>query len=215
MPNHFTDESWSDYARGLSPASEATAIEQHLEKGCETCDRAFRLWRTVAQIATSEVRNEVPEDLVQASQATYVAWSRRYLLPRRARMARLIFDSSLEPLPSGVRSDTPLPRRVIERAGQWLVDLRFEPAAGKRMFLMGQVLRSRQQLGEQDNLAILLMSTDALLTETSANRFGEFQMQFDQATDLRIYIDIPRQRPIGILLPDLDNPVAVGELATD
>ena len=130
-------------------------------------------------------------------------------------MALLIFDSWLTPLPAGVRSDSPLPRRILERAGQWLVDLRFEPAAGKRMFLMGQVARSGKHGDARVNLPILLMSPDALLTETSANQFGEFQLQFDQANGLRIYIDVPRQRPVGILLPDLDNPSAARETAID
>jgi hypothetical protein len=53
---------------------------------------------------------------------------------------------------------------------------------------------------------VLLMSTDTVIAETAANQFGEFQLQFDQAKDLRIYIDVPGNRPIGISLPDFDNP---------
>jgi len=215
MRNHFTDENWLDYVRGLSPAPKAIIIKQHLEKGCQICHQSFQLWRTVAETARSEIPHEVPEHLVLAIQAAYIAWSRRHLFPRRARMALLIFDSWLKPLPAGVRNDSPLPRRIIERAGPWLIDLRFEPAAGKRMFLMGQVLRSGKHGEARVNLPILLMSPDALLMETSANQFGEFQLQFDQANGLRIYIDVPRQRPIGILLPDLDNHSAARETAID
>jgi hypothetical protein len=215
MRNHFTDESWLDYVRGLSPVPKATAIQQHLEKGCTACHQSFQLWRTVTETAKSEVPHEVPEHLVVASQAAYVAWSRRHLLPSHARIALRILDSWLTPLPAGVRSDSPSPRRILERAGQWLVDLRFEPAAGKRMFLMGQVARSGKHHDPPVNWPILLMSPDTLLTETSANEFGEFQLQFDRANGLRIYIDVPRQRPIGILLPDLDTPSEARETAID
>jgi hypothetical protein len=215
MSNHFTDENWSDFARDLSPADESAVIEQHLEKGCESCERASRLWRTVAQIANGEIHSEVPEDLVQASQRIYAAWSRRYLVPRRAQMAKLIFDSLLQPLPAGVRGETPLPRRVIERAGHWLVDLRFEPTSGKRMFLAGQVLSPKRSPREAGNLAIILMRSDVLVEETSANPFGEFQLQFDQSAGLRIYIDIPGRQPIGILLPDPDSPPGTGKPPTD
>jgi hypothetical protein len=215
MPNHFTDEIWSDYARGLAPPLQATAVEQHLQKGCETCHKSLRFWRTLAQTARSETHNELPDDLVKAGQAAYVAWSRRYLLPRRARMARLIFDSLFEPLPVGVRSDSPLPRRVLERSGQWLFDLRFEPAGSKRVILMGQILRSGKQSGGRFGLPVLLMRSDVLVTETWTNQFGEFELQFNQATGLRIYFDIPSQRPIGLLLPDLDKHPADEDTATD
>ena len=211
MLDHFSDEIWSDYVRGLSPVPEALAIEQHLHEGCGTCGNAFQLWRMVAQIASIEVRDEVPEDLLLASRAAYGAWVRRRLLPKRARMARLIFDSLLEPLPVGVRGDSPMPRRVLERAGNWLVDLRFEPVAGKRIVLIGQALRRGKPDVAGVGFPILLMSADTLFTETSTNQFGEFQLQFDRANDLRIYIEVPRQRPIGIVLPDLDNPSEAGE----
>jgi anti-sigma factor RsiW len=154
MSKHFTDERWSDYVRGLAPAREAAAIEQHLEKGCEACHQSLRLWQTVAEIGNSEVRNEVPEDLLQTSQAAYAAWRQMYVLPQRARMARLIFDSLLEPLPPGIRSGSPSSRRILQRAGQWLFDLRFEPAGGRRMFLMGQILRSGRQFGGSVRLPV-------------------------------------------------------------
>jgi hypothetical protein len=215
MPKHFSDEHWSDYIRGLSPALEKTAIEQHLATGCEACRKSCQLWELVAEIANSEARNKVPESLVRTSEASYAAWRQLYLIPRRARMARLIFDSLLEPLPSGVRGASPLPRRILGSAGEWSFDLSLEPVAPKHMFLTGQILRPGEHPVRQAALRVLLMRTDAVVAETTANQFGEFQLQFHQANDLRIYIDVPGDRPVGILLPHFDTPPAAGETHVD
>ena len=215
MQKHFTDERWSDYVRGVLPAAETGPINDHLEAGCELCQGSFRLWRTVAEVAHNEARNEVPDGHLRTSLASYIEWWRRNLLPQRARMARLAFDSLFEPLPVGVRSEGPSPRRILGRAGQWSLDLRFDPSAGNHLFLTGQILGPDQPHAEQVGLPVLLMSTDTLLAETAANQFGEFQLQFERANGLRIYAELPGRRPIGMSLPDLDSPSPAEETPID
>ncbi len=214
MAKHFTDERWSDYVRGVLGAAGATAIEQHLERGCEECLQSFRFWRTVAETASNEARVAVPEGLERMARAAYIGWRQLSLLPQRATMARILFDSLSAPLPAGVRSEAASGRRILGRAGSWSFDLRLEPAAGKHLFLMGQVLRSGRGRG-RSGLPVILMSTDAVIAETAANQFGEFQLQFDQANGLRIYIDVPGNRPIGMALPDFDNPPAAAKPRVD
>jgi hypothetical protein len=211
MPEHFTEDRWSDFVRGVLSAAEAAPLRQHLEEGCETCQQAFRLWQMVAEVAKREVSNEVPEALLRSSRAAYMGWRRLNRLAGRVRTASLVFDSLLTPLPSGVRSEGFAPRRILWRAGEWSCDLRFEPSDDKRIFLMGQVLTSRQHSASIGGLSILLMTTKALVAETTVNQFGEFQLQFDQANGLRIFIDVPGSRPVAILLPDLKNPSTAGE----
>jgi hypothetical protein len=211
MEQHFTEDRWSDLVRGVLPAEESAALRQHLEKGCEQCRQSFRLWRLVADVANGEIRHEVPEALMHSSRAAYVEWRRLYLLPQRARIARLVFDSLLAPLPSGVRSEATAPRRILWEFGQWSCDLRVEPLAGARISLAGQIVAP----GSHAGLPVLLLRANALEAETTANQFGEFQLEFGQANGLRIYFDVPGNRPVGILLPDLENPLTAGEIATE
>jgi len=203
MEQHFTEDQWSDLVRGVLPAEKSLALWQHLEKGCEGCRQSFRLWQLVADVANNEIRQEVPEALMHSSRGAYIEWRRLYLLPQRARMVRLVFDSLLAPLPSGVRSEASAPRRILWESGQWSCDLRIEPLAGKRTFLTGQIVAP----GSQAGLPVLLLSADALEAETTANQFGEFQLEIDRANGLRIYFDVPGIRPVGILLPDLEKSV--------
>jgi anti-sigma factor RsiW len=215
MANHFTDERWSDYVRNLLPDDAAAAMRQHLDEGCEACREAHRLWRSVAGTAGSEVRNQIPESLLHMSAAAYDAWRQLHIIPRRARMAHLVSDSLLAPLPLGVRSETSGHRRILGRVGQWSFDLRFEPSAGRQIFLTGQILGSGKHPAAPAGLVILLMSTDALLAKTEANQFGEFHLQFVRADGLRIFVDIPGIRPIGIALPDLNSPPPAADPAPD
>ena len=212
MEQHFPEDRWVDFVRGVLPAPAAADLRQHLEKGCESCHQAFRLWQMVAELANGEIRNKVPDAFAHSSGLAYLAWRRLYLLPRRARMARLVFDSLLAPLPSGVRGDDASPRRIVWKAGPWACDLRLELQAGKRVFLMGQILSTGTH---QVGLPVLLMSTNAPVAETTANQFGEFQLEFRQANGLQIYFDTSGNRPVRILLPDLENPSTAGKTSTE
>jgi hypothetical protein len=202
--NHFTDEEWLDYIKGAPAVRAGSDIRRHLDEGCERCNNLDRFWQAVVD-SNRKFRDEVPEDVLRAAQAVYSTWRRQYLLPANARIARLIFDSLLEPSPSGVRAGALPGRRLVHRTGRWLVDLRLESQPGNHILLMGQALHSGKKPSGQKGMGVILMMAAELLRETSANEFGEFQLQFERAKNLRIYIDIPGQRPIAINLPDSDQ----------
>ena len=203
MAEHFTEDRWFDLVRDMLPAADAAALRQHLDDGCEPCRESFQLWQMVVEVANSEVRSQVPEAVVRTSRLAYQEWRRVYLLPQRARMARLVFDTLLAPLPSAVRSEGASLHQIVWKAGRWCCELRLELQAGKRVFLRGQIFSP----GGQAGLLVLLLSTSALVAETTVNQFGEFQLKFGQANGLRMYFDVPGNRPVGIKLPDLESPL--------
>jgi len=202
---HFTDEAWIDFVRQVMPPDEAAVIQEHLNDACEECRNSCAIWRTAAEIASRESRYEVPQQTVRMLEATYAEWRGIHVLPKSARVARLVFDSFLEPLPFGVRASSASARRILCRSGEWTIDMRLEREGGNRMFLAGQVLRSAKKTGAHvASMDITLMSADRLLTQASTNQFGEFQMKFDCAQDLQLYIDIPGRRPIAVPIPGPD-----------
>lgn len=213
MRTHFTDEIWADYVRGLSAPADASAIEQHLRSDCDSCLRSFRFWQAFVHHTAGEAGIQIPEQDLQGSRAAYSEWFRRYSLPSRARMARLIFDSLLQPLPAGIRASGPSPRRILATLGSWSVDLRLESPSDRRIFMAGQVLRSGKG-GTPVKAPVVLMSGGALVAETSVNDFGEFQLQFDKTSNLRLYVTITASRPMGIDLPDLSRGPTAGESFT-
>jgi hypothetical protein len=211
MRMHFNDEIWADYVRGLSAPGDASAIEQHFRSDCDSCLQSFRFWQAFADYAAGEARIQIPERDCQGGRAAYSEWFRRFSLPSRARMARLIIDSLLQPLPAGIRSGGPSPRRMLATLGSWSVDLRLESPSDQRIFMAGQILRSGKG-GTLVNAPVVLMSGGALVAETSANDFGEFQLQFEKTSNLRLYVAVTASRPMGIDLPDLSRGPTAAEL---
>jgi hypothetical protein len=114
----------------------------------------------------------------------------------------LIFDSRLESVPSGARSGSRSPRRIVHRAGKWTVDFELQPEAGNRLSLAGQVLATGKKKVEMGSLNIALISEGKLLAHTSTNRFGEFELEFGRSGQAQVYIEVPGRRLITLSLPE-------------
>jgi hypothetical protein len=67
------------------------------------------------------------------------------------------------------------------------------------------VLRSGRKPAKAAIIEIILVSAGSLVTQTSANQFGEFQLEYEKAKNLRIYVDIAGQLPIAVDLPESDG----------
>ncbi len=72
------------------------------------------------------------------------------------------------------------------------------------MSVIGQILKSNQKSGAAVAADVILMQGSAVLARTSANQFGEFQLQSQLDKNLKLYLDIHGRRPLGIVLPDPD-----------
>ena len=144
---HFRDEEWLDYVRGLS-APEQRAV-MSLSEGCEECIRLFSFWRTTVEVAVRDLGYQVPDVAIESAMEAYAIWTERYRLQSTARRSHRIFDSFLQPAMAGFRgsefvtgfrgSDT-ASRRVVQRAGRWNIDLRLEREGRDRVSMAGQTL---------------------------------------------------------------------------
>jgi hypothetical protein len=198
---HFTDDARIDVVRRVMPRAEAALIQEHLNDACE----AYAIWRTAAEVASRESHYHVPQQTVRMLEAAYADLRRTHIVSTSARVARLVSDSFLEPLPSGVRTAFASTRRILCLSGEWAIDMRLEQEPGNRVFLAGQVLRWANKAAHDAEMEVTLMSADTLLTQACTNRFGEFQMEFDCAQNLHMHIDIPGRQPIAVSIPGSDD----------
>jgi hypothetical protein len=205
---HFSAEEWADFsrgtnARGAAAGSRALEIERHLADGCAVCSASLRLWGAVHDAAGREAAYRAPDGSVRIARAMFLV--ERSRLGGRPARARLVFDSLRQPLLPGVRSHAAQPRQQLFSRGRVRVDTRLLPSiAPNQLLLEGQVI---ERPGEAPppcppggSPTLLLYAADRPLAAANANQFGEFQLEFEPARDLRLWVVLRDQDPIQIRL---------------
>ncbi len=198
---HFSDEQWSDYVRNLMPASTVVEVQRHLDSGCMECRAAERFWSAFYEVGPRAFALEPPAEAIRAVEAAFASRKAGAFRHKTAIPAQIIFDNLLQPAAVGVRGGKQAPRRIMSRAGRWVIDLQLEQPSGNKLIITGQVVnRWRSSQGAQA-LAVSLMRERAVLSTTSTNQFGEFQISGESGSDLHLYIDTPGRRAVEVPLP--------------
>jgi hypothetical protein len=119
-------------------------------------------------------------------------------------VGKLVYDSFQDPLPAGVRAHHRVGRQVLYEAGPYCVDLRLErDSTPGRMSMAGQIAH-RGQPGSMGTVPVLLMSGKSVLARTRSNQFGEFEMEYERAPRLRLYVPgEPKRKAIEVRLSNL------------
>ncbi len=227
--NHFEITEWVDYARGLTDAQGRAAMERHLSSGCVRCDKTSRILKLVATVAGEDAGYQPPFHLMHNARAIYALQH-----PVAARsfsrfVTRLIYDSSQDAMPAGVRSRSRITRHALYEAENYSLDLRLEQQRGAaRVTLVGQ-LANRDEPGKPlSGVPVFLMAGRKIMGRATGNAFGEFQMEYqpkqrlhlsvqpDSGTRKRIVVSLSRfnspdvtnrQRPVGKSLKKNKGPL--------
>ena len=107
-------------------------------------------------------------------------------------LAELIFDSHLAPTPAGIRSIWNIGWQCLYRAGDCFLDLRIEPEPDtSRAAIIGQISNRKVTAVELSDIMVCLKSGRSIVGETRSNRFGEFQLEYEQQQRLQllVYLD--------------------------
>src|ERR1019366_9254626 len=102
-----------------------------------------------------------------------------------------IFDSFLVPSPVGLRATWQVGWQGLYRPGDCSVDLRIEPELkSSRAAVIGQVTNPVPQGLGVGTLQVCLSAGKQVVAETLSNRFGEFQLEYDQQPRLKLSINL-------------------------
>jgi len=200
---HFPDQTWADFVRGAGLCRNARDIKAHLANRCSECMTAFDLWRRIGTLAVQEADYAPPSDLVRMVKLEFANQHPAQAEPWT--FAGVIFDSTVQPLPAGIRSMAASTRQVIYEGEGLTVDVRFErkPHSNK-VSAAGQVLDKQVPLRWLGNAAIVLWTDGGrMLATTEANDFGEFQFEFESGDQLGISIVTEGRRTLRIPLGSL------------
>lgn len=180
---HFNEAQWADFARNVVLAKEKMDMQQHIDSGCRQCEGTLQIWQSVLAIAAGEGALTPPGDMVRVVRSQFAA-----MLPEANHGFRLLFDSHLQPITAGIRGSVSA-RQFLYETDEYYIDLRLEPRReSNRACLVGQILIRKGVGHAAEGVAVRVQKGKLPIAETVANRFGEFQLEFDGASDLCISI---------------------------
>jgi hypothetical protein len=201
---HYLIEEWVDFSRGLAADAKRERMDAHLAGGCEQCRRLSALTTRLVATCGSLRRFQVPESAVRLARAIFPA--RVADRPRRGTRLpiELIFDSFLAPAPAGLRATWQVGWQGLYRAGECSVDVRIEPElTSLRAAVIGQISNHESPETEMSNLPVSLRAGKQVVAETVSNRFGEFQLEYEQQSQLKLWIHLSDSRTIQVPLKKL------------
>src|ERR671922_47302 len=124
---------------------------------------------------------------------------------RITRVARLVLDTFLQPLPAGIRDLQPDIRQLVYEAPALTADISFECSPNSpRMTLVGQVLRTKEPQVPLNGVSVVLKSRNGPLNVKMTNEVGEFSFEFQDERTVSLEIEISPNEWVLLITPPLD-----------
>jgi len=201
--SHFSIDDWIDFAREVEGSAQKSAMQQHLDEGCSRCSKTLAIWRHVVDIAKLENTWEPPAWAIQAVQRSFAL---RNVVPfptGKLELARLLFDSALQPIAAGVRGSSPVVRQLLYRSGSVCIDMRMQPKPGSdSVVLMGQLLDSTKPDHGVSGIPVSLLCLGDTVSRGQTNDVGEFDFGLTALDHLQLVFGIENSRTIVVPVPD-------------
>ena len=213
---HYGINQWVDFARNLLDETGETTMRSHLAAGCAECGEVAVFTGRMTDICREMAAQAAPDDVVRRARAIFPI----QLEPRKKRIFRipveLIYDSFLVPAHAGLRSTWQVGWQALYRAGDCSLDLRIEPEMrSARAAMIGQVSNHVVPDEHMSDLAVCIRSGKLIVAETRSNRYGEFQLEYEQQRRLQlcVYLDEgTRCIQVGLKSVGTDKPAAMDRL---
>ena len=205
---HFGAQEWVDFVRDTLGADQKAEMRMHLDQGCQRCQREANVWLRVRETTGRQRADEPADSAIRFVRGSFAISGRNSAQRSRKLLAEVLFDSSQEPLPAGVRSAASSSRQLLYGAGDIRIDLRLEPQVdSESVSLIGQILNSANPETGTAETTVALLKGGKVVSEASTNRFGEFRLECNLGSGLELRITLPTRKQISISLID---PVPTG-----
>ena len=121
------------------------------------------------------------------------------------RVARLVLDTFLQPLPAGIRSLQPDTRQLVYDTSGLTADISFESSPNSaRLTLVGQILRTKEPQVPLNGVSVVLKNRKGPLDVKMTNEAGEFSFEFQNERSVSLEIEVSPNDWVLILTPPLD-----------
>jgi hypothetical protein len=206
MMEHFSMDEWIDFARGIEGKEKSVKMREHLDQGCVKCSKTLETWRQIVNFANQEPSLEPPAYALRAVKTSFLlhkTFSAQENQGKKFEIARLVFDSALEPATVGVRGTASVVRQLLYRSGTLCIDMRMQPKPGSQaMVLIGQVLDSAKPDHGIGGIPVRLLCKGDTLSQSRTNDVGEFDFGVTAADHLQLVFGVADRRNIVVPVPD-------------
>ena len=204
---HFSSEKWADFVRSVLGQEEKATMQAHLDAGCAPCSEALAAWARVRDVAAREKEYQPPESAVRTLKGLLAIHGK----PRRAAdVAAMLFDSLVTPAAVGVRSSAGAARQMLYGVDNYRIDLRLEPKTDSdAVSLVGQILISGEPARPVGQTAVALLQGRRIVSTSQTNEFGEFHVECEMTSSLRLQFVLPEGRIIRTPLIELSGAATI------
>jgi hypothetical protein len=187
--SHFSVGQWVDLVRGLIAGADSALLQAHLASGCPECKGTLLFLTKLAETARADREYAAPEDAVLDAESVFSLQKPDSVHIGLNILGRLIYDSFAQPLPAGVRTSGAFARHALYQGADYSLDLRLERHHGSaRVVLVGQIVNQNQRSESLADLPIVLTAEGEPLARTTSNALGEFQIEYEPRSGLRLYV---------------------------
>ena len=124
---------------------------------------------------------------------------------RITRVARLVLDTFLQPLPAGIRDLQTDTRQLVYEAPALTADISFERSPNSpRITLLGQALRTKEPQLPMNGVSVVLNSRNGPINLKMTNEVGEFSFEFQNERSVSLEIEISPNEWVLLITPPLD-----------
>lgn len=200
---HFSEQVWADYVRGIALPDAMRKVEAHVASGCPECSSDSGLWSRLGRLASND-KNYAPADgLVRLVKLEFAG---KGVAPAEE-WASLIFDSLNQPLPIGIRCGVFGARQVLYEAEGLTIDLRFEHKTNSNtVHVSGQILSTDAPRCWVAGATVVLWNDQGrMVTTTESSHYGEFQLEFEAQDNLRVSIASVGRKTLRIPLGSFNS----------
>jgi len=202
---HFSIGRWIDFVRQLDSVEHRALMQQHLDSGCIECTKASDTWRNLMQVRIREKSYEPPVWAVLAVKAGFVARKATPFRQGTVELAKLLFDSALQPALAGVRGTASIARQLLYKSGSMCIDMRMQPKPGSdSMVLIGQLLDSATPNQGMRGISVSLLCNGDTVSRGRTNDVGEFDFGMTAQKRLQLVFGIGDSRTIVVPVPETD-----------
>ncbi|HTS64853.1 MAG TPA: hypothetical protein VMH28_22675 [Candidatus Acidoferrales bacterium] len=176
-------------------------MSAHLASGCPGCSGLADFTGKLARTCIGLSQAAMPESAMRMARAIFPVAPKNRPKGGTRLPVELIFDSFLVPAPAGMRATWQLGWQGLYRAGDCSVDLRIEPELkSPRASVIGQITNHVAPEDLMSNLPVSLRSGRQVVAETVSNAFGEFQLEYEEQPQLKLYIGLAGSETIQLPL---------------